>query len=175
MTRFASIMGVAAVATLVLLSGCETPMKTDYAKDLAGIWTVNTMATVPNPAAALPGAPATIQIDAAVVVSIVDGEGVNKGTFSLVVTTPGPVDPTTMMPTTMETMGSGSMSVTASEIEVTLATISDTAPADVQGLKGAPVTIMYELSDDELTIKSDILVGLGLMPSLTLKKQMASG
>jgi hypothetical protein len=25
-------MGVAAVATLVLLSGCETPMKTDYAK-----------------------------------------------------------------------------------------------------------------------------------------------
>ena len=67
------------------------------------------------------------------------------------------------------------MSVTASEIEVTLATISDTAPADVQGLKGAPVTIMYELSDDELTIKSDILVGLGLMPSLTLKKQMASG
>ena len=34
MTRFASIMGVAAVATLVLLSGCETAVRTDYAKKL---------------------------------------------------------------------------------------------------------------------------------------------
>ena len=42
MTRLASIMGVAAVATLVLLSGCETPMKTDYAKDLQGKWTTST-------------------------------------------------------------------------------------------------------------------------------------
>ena len=38
MTRLASILGVATVATLVLLAGCESPMKTDYAKDLAGTW-----------------------------------------------------------------------------------------------------------------------------------------
>ena len=171
MIRLASIMGVAAVATLVLLSGCESPMKTDYAKKLEGTWTVTTTATVPNPAAAAPGAPDTIPIDAGVAVNIMDGAGVNTGTFSLVVTTPDPMDPTTMM----ETTGSGSMSVTASEIEVTLATISDTAPANVQALKGAKVTIDYELADDKLTIESDLLMGLGLMPSLTLTKQMASG
>ena len=34
MTRLASILGVATVATLVLLSGCEEAVKTDYAKDL---------------------------------------------------------------------------------------------------------------------------------------------
>ena len=32
MTRLASILGVATVATLVLLSGCEQAVKTDYAK-----------------------------------------------------------------------------------------------------------------------------------------------
>ena len=32
MTRLASILGVAMVATLVLLSGCEQAVKTDYAK-----------------------------------------------------------------------------------------------------------------------------------------------
>ena len=36
MTRLASILGVATVATLVLLSGCESPTKTDYSKDLEG-------------------------------------------------------------------------------------------------------------------------------------------
>ena len=38
MTRLASILGVATVATLVLLSGCEQAVKTDYAKNLAGTW-----------------------------------------------------------------------------------------------------------------------------------------
>ena len=54
MTRFASIMGVAAVATLVLLSGCETPMKTDYAKDLEGVWMTTIMRDVPNQAVSPP-------------------------------------------------------------------------------------------------------------------------
>ena len=99
MTRLASILGVATVATLVLLSGCETPMKTDYAKKLEGTWTVNTKATIPNP---LDPTLAPVQIDAAVAVAIVDGDGVNTGTFSLTVVTLGPVDPTTQMPTSME-------------------------------------------------------------------------
>ena len=39
MTRLASILGVATVATLVLLSGCETAVKTDYtAKKCDGTW-----------------------------------------------------------------------------------------------------------------------------------------
>ena len=38
MTRLASILGVATVATLVLLSGCEQAVKTDYAKKLEGTW-----------------------------------------------------------------------------------------------------------------------------------------
>ena len=38
MTRLASILGVATVATLVLLSGCEQAVKTDYAKKLVGAW-----------------------------------------------------------------------------------------------------------------------------------------
>ena len=73
MTRLASILGVATVATLVLLSGCESAVKTDYAKKLAGTWTVDTMATVPNPDPA--GTTPSIQIDAAVAVAIVDGDG----------------------------------------------------------------------------------------------------
>ena len=45
MTRFASILGVATVATLVLLTGCETATQkkdTDYAAALAGTWTYST-------------------------------------------------------------------------------------------------------------------------------------
>ena len=41
MTRLASIMGVATVATLVLLSGCESATAkkdTDFAAALAGTW-----------------------------------------------------------------------------------------------------------------------------------------
>ena len=175
MTRLASIMGVATVATLVLLSGCESAVKTDYAKKLAGTWTVSTTATAPNPEA-VPGAPTdtppTIQIPATVAVAIVDGTGVNTGTFSLTVVTPtGALDPTTQMPITMETQGTGSISVDATEIEVTLTSISDTAPASVKELKGVAATVTYELADNELTIESQLLVQLGLMSSLTLTKQ----
>ena len=56
MTRLASIMGVATVATLVLLSGCESPMKTDYATKtwLEGIWTDP---RAPSDPERLPGTP----------------------------------------------------------------------------------------------------------------------
>ena len=168
MTRLASILGVATVATLVLLSGCESAVKTDYAKKLEGTWTVGTMATVLNPDPT--GTTPTIQIPAEVTVAIVDGPGVDTGTFSLTVVTTG-VDPTTQMPVMMETEGTGSISVDATEIKVTLTSISDTAPASVKELKGVAATVTYELADNELTIESQLLVQLGLMSSLTLTKQ----
>ena len=49
MTRLASILGVATVATLVLLSGCESAVKTDYTAKLDGTWTkTGLMITAPN-------------------------------------------------------------------------------------------------------------------------------
>ncbi len=180
MTRFASIMGVAAVATLVLLSGCETPMKTDYAKKLEGTWTVTTKATVPNPDPATQPTMPTIQIDAQVTVAIVDGEGVNKGTFSLVVTTPGPVDPTTMMPTSAQTTGSGSINdASSSKLMVTLTQIvGPTVPPEATALLNQEQTIGYALDGNSLTITHALLAVLGVakpdMPSLTLTKGMAS-
>ena len=180
MTRFASIMGVAAVATLVLLSGCETPMKTDYTKKLEGTWTVDAMATVPNPAAAVPGAPAdtppTIQIPAAVAVAIMDGAGVNKGTFALTVTTTG-VDPATQMPTTVTTQGSGSINdASSSELMVTLTQIDGPmVPDQATALLNQEQTIGYALDGNSLTITHTLLAVLGVatpdMPSLTLTKQ----
>ena len=54
--RIVSLMGVAAVATMVILAGCSSgpgaaPAEEDHTAALAGTWTVETMATVPNPAA----------------------------------------------------------------------------------------------------------------------------
>ena len=180
MTRFASIMGVAAVATLVLLSGCETPMKTDYTKKLEGTWMVNAMATVPNPLAAQPGAEPTIQIPAAVTVAIMDSTGVNKGTFMLTVVTTG-VDPATQMPTTAETQGSGSINdASSSKLMVTLTKIAGpTVPPAATALVNQEQTIGYALDGNSLTITHALLAVLGVakpdMPSLTLTKQTASG
>ena len=92
--RIVSLMGVAAVATMVILAGCSSgpgaaPAEEDHTAALAGIWTVETMATVPNPAAD----PPTIVVLAAVSVTIVDGPGVNTGSFALTVTIPSPLGP----------------------------------------------------------------------------------
>ena len=81
MTRFASIMGVAAVATLVLLSGCETPMKTDYAKKLEGTWK-RTLGDrqLPNPLVPGTTVPGMSEVTAAVTRT-----GTNKGTVSITI------------------------------------------------------------------------------------------
>ena len=106
MTRIVSVFWVVAtIATLVLLSGCESAVKTDYVKDLAGDYTTSIEAReVVNPLfgkaaelagvlpaplqslaptlAAQPTAMATSLID----LTITDGEGTNSGTFKLVMT-----------------------------------------------------------------------------------------
>ena len=176
MTRLASILGVATVATLVLLSGCEAAVKTDYAKNLAGTWTVGTMGAIPNlEHAADPSAPATIQVPTDVTAAIVDGPGANKGTFTLTVVNniPVPTDPPTV--TMATTTGSGSFTVTATEIKVTLDTISANVPANLAtALKSVEHTLAYKLADNSLEISSDLLPTLGVMAKLTFMNQAAN-
>ena len=113
-------------------------------------------------------------IPTSVTVAIEDGEGVNKGTFSITVvnTIPAPPAP---METMVETEVSGSFSVTATEIIVTLEMIPGAAPSSVQDMKDIPLTGEWKLMDNELTITSRLLVAFGVapqeMPSLTLTKQ----
>lgn len=144
MTRIASIMGVATVATLVLLSSCEVPV-TDYAEDLAGTWT----ATIAGPV--------TTAVEA-----VVTRTDTNKGTVSLTATSP------------VATTGvTGKIEVTATEIKVTdvevtpreaLGQLPGGAAALAQGL-----TLTYDLSDNgnELTVGNDTLFPVILVPTVT--------
>ena len=173
MIRLASIVGVAAVATLVLMSGCETPMKTDYAKDLAGTW--NTMledrqlGTPPNTVAG------TTAVTAAVTRT-----GINKGTVALTV-----VDTPTgaLMPISAIKV-EGSIEVTADEINATDLKVDPPAaltelPEGVAAGLMAGLTLTYELSDDgnKLDVTNTTLFGVLLGPNNTtikLTKEMGS-
>ena len=81
MTRLASILGVATVATLVLLSGCDTTMKTDYAKDLQGTWKV----TIDRQVAPDPATPTVMVSVTTTVTAKVTRTGTNKGTVALAI------------------------------------------------------------------------------------------
>ena len=165
MTRLASvIMGVAVVATMVLLSGCPQPA-TDYAKELEGTWTVSLMATVPNPA----GTPPTTQVPSDVTVTITPGPDKNKGTINLTVVNsfPSPLVPVT-------TEGSGSFTVDATLIKATLEKISSTGPVPqaVQDLKGVEQDITWEIMGNKLTATSKPLFALlGVSETLVFTKK----
>jgi len=168
--RIISLMGVAAVATMVILAGCgggpgAKPAEVDHTAALAGTWMVTTMATVPNPV----GMPPTIELPAAVTVAIVDGDGVNTGTFTLSVTVQSPAAPVT-------TTGSGSLTAESdSVLKVTLGEIMGPAvPATVTALQGVEQTLSYELMDDMLKISSEVFVRLGVAMELTFAKQPAA-
>ena len=172
MTRFASIMGVAAVATLVLLSGCETPMKTDYAKDLAGTWKV----TLNRQVAPDPAAPTMTVTVMTAVEATVTRTGTNEGTVKLTITDtpPLPHGPVSVM---------GSIKVTSTDIEVSNVVVEPMAllnadPTVAAGLAQG-LTLTYELSDDssELDVTNAALFTVLLGPNNTtikLTKQMAS-
>lgn len=179
MTRFASIMGVAAVATLVLLSGCETPTKTDYAKDLEGTWTNGpAQVMITNPQGATPP-----QIPAMrTVTAEITRTGMNKGSFTLTVSDalPAPAP-------AIETMASGTFEVDGKKITATIAQDGLTlppgvtlTPAQTAALAG-PQDFQYELTDNDmkLDLSSGVLVALTVTASptakFTLTKQMASG
>ena len=159
MTRFASIMGVAAVATLVLLSGCDTPMKTDYAKKLEGTWKsgeLDRMLPGLNPADPM----ALTAVKTTVEVMIKAGDKANVGEFSLTVAdtvaatmTPGP-----------QVAVSGTIKVTSKVISVSVTGVNPPAAVDPTSPAGQLLAVEqdlnYELADNELTVHSAVLATL---------------
>ena len=172
MTRLASILGVATVATLVLLSGCEEAVKTDYTAKLDGTWTITGLMVTD------PQVPTVIPTDVAV--TIVDGSGVNTGTFTLTLTQTLVIPPATT-PEMVSTVGSGTVTAESdSVLKVTLTTImgGPQVSQTVTDLEGSEQTVNYALSGEELTVSSPVFLALGVttieMPELTLTKEMAS-
>ena len=172
MTRFASIMGVAAVATLVLLSGCETPMKTDYAKKLEGTWKVELDRMVPiDPRDAMS---TPVSAKTTVTAGIAAGDKANTGSFSLEISDAVAARPVQAPPVSV----TGTIEVDASEIKVTITALTPEAlkanPA-VSPLTQGPQTLTYKLMDNKLTVASPLLPVLLGDPthagSLTLTKQ----
>ena len=85
MTRLASILGVATVATLVLLSGCETMVQKDYAKDLDGIWKSVDLERMVHSVPTDTASP-LVAVTTSVTATITAGDEKNTGTFMLAVT-----------------------------------------------------------------------------------------
>ena len=160
MTRLASILGVATVATLVLLSGCESPMKTDYAKDLQGTWKV----TIPP----TDMVPVTTTVTAEVLRT-----GTNKGTVVLAIVN---VSPLPNVPPKIDVTGDIAVTdtkITVSNVVVMPMTLLDATPGAAQLIAGG-LTLEWDLSDDKLTVESETLFSTVLMlrtASLELAKQ----
>ena len=156
MTRLASILGVATVATLILLSGCEAAVKTDYAKNLEGTWVsaeLDRMLPDLNPADLMALTPVKTTVTAV----ITDGDGLNTGDLMLTVAD-------TVSGTMTETVVSGSITVSKTEIVVTISGVEPMAVVDANPdafapLLAQPQTLTYTLSDDdsELTVASSLL------------------
>ena len=178
MTRLASILGVATVATLVLLSGCESPTKTDYAKNLEGTW-INgpAEATIMNPMGTMPP---QIQVMRTVTAEIMR-DGANKGSFSVTVS-----DTPTGLTAPIVSKASGTMEVDETKITVTLSADSIKLPP---GVTPTPEQLMaltpaaeleYDLTDNDtkLDLSGGALVALSVTSSptakFTLTKEMAS-
>ena len=190
MTRLASILGVATVATLVLLSGCESAVKTDYAKKLDGTWmTAAIVGTVDRPEnLATVVLTEEINVSRTVTVVIEDGVGNHEGTFTLTVTTI-PTDPLVMtvlqtqMISEIVTTASGTINV-KNDSEMTVTITSDITnntpvfpvPTDVKDqFQNTPLPVSYELMDDEIELSSTILLALEVIMTpgekLTLTRQ----
>ena len=190
MTRLASILGVATVATLVLLSGCEQATQkkdTDYAAALAGSWMSAALpGTVAKPTApadivtlvaTLPGD--SIAVTSQVTITIEDGDGAHAGTFALTVSSV-PDDErlkgalAVMQINAIVTSATGTINVEDdSKMTVTLTDISIAPPASavftvpdaVSAFVDMGTPFGYELTDDELKLSSVAFVGLGFVAS----------
>ena len=177
MTRFASIMGVAAVATLILLSGCETVVRTDYAKKLEGTWTNGPAAAmVANPSG--PGAtPAQLPVMRTVTAEVTR-DGVNKGSFSITVSdmvnAPANVGP---LAAPLVSKASGTFEVDATEITIIIPAngiqlpLGQSPPDQLAALTASPQVLGWELSNDdsELRLSGLVLMGLQITASPTEK------
>ena len=154
MTRLASILGVATVATLVLLSGCESAVKTDYTAKLDGTWTASNL-TVMHP-----GVPTGIPTTVTVVIA--DGAGVNTGTFQLTLAQTIALPVETTASGTVKAVSSSVLKVTLTEFTVPPKLISDGMDVDVTDLRGVEQTLGYNLMDDSLKVSGAILKVLGV-------------
>lgn len=174
MTRVASFVGVAAVATMILLSGCPTAVKVDLAKQLAGTWT-----TAELPGTIDPGTgPVAATMTATAVIT--DGPGHHEGTFSLTVTSvPTDAAVAAMLPKVVTT-ATGTINVqNSTEMRVIVESIANVpaiipVPPDItSSLKNIPLDATYQLADNQLTLTSAALVFLGVVQqgeSLTLTR-----
>ena len=150
MTRLASIMGVATVATLVLLSGCETAVTTDYAKDLVGSWeSVDLNRTIPlNSLEPMNLTAVTTSVTA----TIMAGDEKNAGTFMLAVTD----TVVAAMQQTPSISVNGTFTVDSSTITLTVTGPPETA-ALLGDLPPGPQDLAWELMGNELKVSSPLL------------------
>ena len=188
MTRLASILGVATVATLVLLSGCESATQkkdTDYAAALAGIWTYSTeeavvsLGNMPLPAVRT------------VTVTITAGDDANTGSFSLMVVDAVKPSANVMgLELPLSNTVDGTIAVDAAKITVTIKEdgimldprISSAGAAEATALKSlltaAPQELAYKIKDNELKVSGAALLSLKVTtaesPQLTLTKSTTS-
>ena len=184
MTRLASILGVATVATLILLSGCESPTKTDYAKDLEGTWTNGPAeAAIMNPTGNMPPEIPVMRT----VTAEITPDGANKGSFSVTVSdmvnhplNEGP------FAVPLVSKASGTFEVDGTKITMTIPAdgivlpLGQSLPDQLTQLTASPQVLLYDLADSntKLDLSGAVLLGLQVTTSLdqkfTLTKQMAS-
>lgn len=156
MTRLASDLGiVAVVAVVVVLSGCNTAVKTDYAENLAGTWMSAAInRDVPNPADTEMMIPVTTVITATIGADEADA-------FMLSVTdTPPAGEP---IPTRVV----GTFTATADSITVTVTEVVPAEHPQAQLVKDVPPVFSYELSETELKLGGAGVVAFKLVPSAT--------
>ena len=184
--RIVWLMGVAAVATMVILAGCgdgpgakpaepaeppDPPPAMNYVTALAGTWTA-TENVVPDPAA-----PAS-ELQYAITAMIAAGETANMGSLTLGI-----------VPTLLINMQQGPATTVIGNIEVDATTITvsiqavdpqpdPTDPEAVAILQalGTPQSLTYTLDGNMLTVGSALFAVL-LAPTVTeiiFTKEMAS-
>ena len=177
MTRLASIVGVAAVATMILLSGCPTAVRVDLAKRLVGTWETEPLPGVlPIPADVQQAhnLPPQVEVTHNVTAVITDGPRHHHGDVIITITST-PTDAMTGAALTaltqqaaVTTTAAGTIYVRSStEMQVEIASIVNSAfdvPEQMTiQLQDVPLQASYELADDVLQVTSDVLFFLGVV------------
>ena len=188
--RIVWLMGVAAVATMVILAGCgdgpgakpaepaeppdsPDPPATNYVTALVGTWTATAEVLVDpsNPASA---------VQHAITAIVAAGDMANTGTLTLSVVSTAVITMQQGDPTIV----TGNIAVDASAITVTITAVdpppdpTDPSAAAIAAVLAAPQSLSYTLSDDGnmLTVGNDRLLPLllGGSTSIELTKGMAN-
>ena len=174
-----SLMGVAVVATMVILAGCgdgpgKKPADEDHAAALAGDWSMDLPGTqmIANPAPP----PDELEVTTSIAVKVTSGDEANMGTLAITVTQ-SLVATMTALPSVAV---SGDIAVAEAEMTVTNIMVepADQVPPQAAPLLEVPQTFTYELADDgsmlTVGVPSLLAAALSLPATLMLTKQMAS-